>query len=228
VKVESNVQAVIARTQRLQRRDIPAALAAALSPARWKELALTEARATLMALATKDQHEFIEHFLKTLTAEGLSPGFVLRMHTPFGSDQTLGDYQAARQVVKPYELVENLFTQQIQEFESLMTDWVTNEKRKDQRDDGKTDEEIGQFISYLMLNPNPTPREMTARNSLMPHIVDFLQRKQASTRLDAIVVDQWLRAVLAAWRQMVQSLFPEMFHKALLEVRTELPLEATK
>ena len=105
-----------------------------------------------------------------------------------------------------------------------MVEWVRTEKRKDERDAGKTDEEIAQFISHLLLTPNPTAREAAARESLLPHIIDFLQRKQAVARLPATTVDLWLRAVLAAWREMVRARFPMVLHEELIKARAELNL----
>ncbi len=229
MKVKSNLSGVLDRTRRLKSHDIPAALAATLHPGRWRELALKEARSTLEALAGKDEREFIDDFLRTLTVDIIPgvKGFSLKMSTPFNEVQTIGDYQAARAVTKAYELAETLFQKQVQTFEDLMVEWVSTEKHKDRRDEGKSDEEIGHFISYLMLNPNPTPREMAARTKLTPHIVDFLRRKQEATRLEAAVIDLWLRSVLASWQRMVRDLFPSMFHEALLAARSQLALKAT-
>ena len=138
--------------------------------------------------------------------------------------QTMQDIQAARVAVNPVDLSQNLFLQEVQKFEDLMTQWVQTEKDKDRRDAGKTDEEIGNFISYVMLTPVPTPRMMEARVALMPHIADFLKRQQASARLDGATVETWLRAVVAAWRNLVRDLFPQRFCKELNAVRGELAI----
>jgi hypothetical protein len=47
VRIESNISAVINRTQRLRDQDIPAAMKRTLMPAGWLEPAYEEAKATL-------------------------------------------------------------------------------------------------------------------------------------------------------------------------------------
>ena len=97
---------------------------------------------------------------------------------------------------------------------------------------GKTDEEIASFISYAMFAPdgarlvvqNGPNKGRLVRDVFLPHIEDFLKRKQSSARLSAEVVDAWLRAVLSAWRNLVRDLFPQKFHTELLAVRGELAL----
>ena len=226
MRIESNVRAVVARVNRLKDRDIPAALRAALKPEQWHEAARQEAERTLLALADPNQRAFIQDFLKTLMSGVFgNPGFYLRMRSPFNGSQTLVDYQAAHGVVKPSDLGQNLFQKDLQDFQALMTEWVEKEKNKDQRDAGKTDEEIGGFITRIMLTRDPTIRQARARAGLLPHIVDFLQRQQAMSKLDAAVVDAWLRAVLCAWRELAHSRFPELFHAALQTSMSELPME---
>jgi glycerol-3-phosphate dehydrogenase len=39
-------------------------------------------------------------------------------------------------------------------------------------------------------------KEAAIRRKLMPHIVDFINRKQAMDRLDSATADAWLRAAL--------------------------------
>ena len=46
----------------------------------------------------------------------------------------------------------------------------------------------------------------------------------ALARLDAATVDTWLRAVLAAWRNLVRALFPQRFHAELRAARGELAI----
>jgi hypothetical protein len=152
------------------------------------------------------------------------------MNSPFPPDQTLADMAAARAAASPVDLAQNLFLQEVQKVEDWLTQWVEQEKNKDQRDTGRTDEQIAHFIAYVMFTPdggryivrNGPNKGRLVRDVFMPHIVDFLQRKQAGGRLDAATVDAWLRAVLAAWRNMVRDLFPQKFHAELRAVRGEL------
>jgi hypothetical protein len=224
MRIESNVSAVAQRVTRLINRDIPLAMQNTLKPALWREPARQEAQRTLEALAEAKDRHFIPDFIRTLQADVFGRGFFLRMRSPFLGVQTLADYQAAKGVVTPADRGLSLFQKDVTAFEELMQDWVREEKHKDQRDAGKSDEEIAMFLSYIMLTPNPTARELAARAKLMPHIVDFLQRKQAEARLAAPLVDTWLRAVLCAWRNLVGRLFPELFREQLKAARGELPL----
>jgi hypothetical protein len=232
MQIDSNIAAVIGRTKRLQSHDIPGALKRACEPGYWQKLAHAEAEATLASLATAEQKQYIAGFLATLRAMGLPNGFNLSMNSPFAPDQTLKDMGAARAAVSPVDLAQNLFLQEVQRVEDWLTEWVQTEKRKDRRDDGKTDEEIGAFISYAMFAPggerlivrSGPNAGRTVREVFTPHIMDFLQRKQAAGRLDAATLDTWLRAVLAAWRNLVRDLFPQKFHTELMALRGELAM----
>lgn len=235
MRIDSNLAGVIGRVNRLKNRDIPAAIRSALRPEQWREAARDEAEKTLLALAEPNQRSFIADFLKTLVVDVFGTGFFLRMRSPFYGQQTVSDFQAARSALDPSDLGQNLFMKDVQAFEQLMAEWVADEKEKDKRDDGKTDADIGDWISYEMLAPDgghvvkhgPNKGRLV-RDVFMPHIVEYLQRKQSQSRLDAAVVDTWLRAVLASWRRMVRDLFPEKFRAALHDAAGELPLEAVK
>jgi hypothetical protein len=239
VQFKSNIAAVISRTKRLQSHDIPSAMKRALNKDYWSKQAYAEAEAALNGLANNDQKQFVAGFLATLKSMGLDPaGFVLTMNSPFPPEQTVAGLAANRAAVSPLDLAQNLFLSEVQKVEDWLTEWVATEKDKDKRDAGKTDEEIGSFISYAMFAPGgeklivgpgtkekPNPNAgRTVREVFTPHITDFLKRKQAAGRLDAETVDAWLRAVLVAWRNLVRDLFPQKFHTELLAVRGELAL----
>ncbi len=83
VRIESNISAVINRTQRLRDQDIPAAMKRTLMPADaqklwpgrpagWLEPAYEEAKATLEAIAKPDEQEYIPGFLNTLKAVAIA------------------------------------------------------------------------------------------------------------------------------------------------------------
>jgi hypothetical protein len=226
MKFETNAGSVRDRIAQLRDGVIPQALNRTLQPERWRALARMEAESTLRAIADPAQALFIPNFISTLIAGMLPDGFWLAMRSPFAMEQTVADFQAARAAVSPKDLGQNLFYQDLQRFDELITEWVATEKRKDARDAGKSDEEIGHFIAYLMLTPTPTPRERAAREKLMPHIVDFLQRRQAASRLPAEVVETWLRAVAVAWRIMICAHLPAMLKTELRA--TALPEEGRK
>jgi hypothetical protein len=221
----TNLPGVRDRLQRLRDHDVPVALERALKPSDdLRALAHDTALRTLEALAGAQEREFIPQFIATLEHGMFGNGFFLRLRDPAKRPLTLGEFQGARVASSPQDLDQNLFLQTVQDFDDLMTRWVQEEKRKDARDWGKTDEEVGHFIAYLMTTPNPTPREMAARAALMPHITDFLKRAQGEGNLAPETAATWLRAVLAAWREAFRKRLPERFCAELRKIRTELPI----
>lgn len=234
MQITSNVGAVAARLVRLKNRDIPVALRTALAPGQWRELARKEAQAVLTGLAHPEQVEFIGAFVNTLVVDVFgSPGCFFQLRTPFPAAQTLTDYQTARSLIRPEDRGLNLFQKDITAFEQLMAEWVATEKNKDQRDAGKSDEDIGNWLAHVFLTPDGATLRVQnshkkenigrpVREVFQPYIEDFLQRKAAADRLDAATVSTWLQTVLASWRGLVRDLFPEIFHRALMAARSEL------
>lgn len=216
MRIESNVTDVLARVRQWQS-DIPRAMDNALRPAHWFEFAQRHAQATLNAIAQPEERVFIGQFVEAITATVLAPGGVsLQLSTPFPAVMGVGDYAAARQAASPTGVAPSgptLFTQQVQEFDDLVTRWVSEEKRHDRRDWGKSDEEIGRWIAYLLLTPDArlSEKEQAAKAKLMPHLADYLARQQMGSRLAPEVVSYWLQAVLLQWT----AAFPEAFYQRL-------------
>lgn len=229
--IESNISAVVARTQRLASRDIPAALQRALKPSpTLLQQARETAERTLLALAKPNQRAFVPAFLETIVNGIFGTGFFVRMKNPFPTPKSVQDFQAARSAVSPQDLSQNLFLKSVQEFEQMMEEWVATEKDKDQRDAGRSDADIGNFISFVMLTPmggnlivrSGPNKGRTVREVLSPHITEFLQRRQSRETLTPGTVDIWLRAVLAAWCALFRRILPERIMVELKAARTEL------
>ncbi len=229
MKIESNILGVRDRCSRLQRA-VPVAIERALAPDQWLEDARAMAERVLLGVAQPKERQFIPVFVRTVLAGVLPGGFTLTMRNPFPPAQTLADLQAARAAMSPADLFSNLFRGQVQQFEDLLAEWVATVKDKDQRDAGKTDAEIAEFISYALLAPGGDslivrsgPNQgRTVREVFTPHIVDYLTQRQALQRLDAATASHWLRLVLAAWRELVRLKFPEKFRAHLRVARGEL------
>ncbi len=220
MRFESNISGVIAQVERLKER-IPIALERALAPKHWHPEARALAQRTLLAIAEPVERRFISAFVDTVAAGVLQAGgLALTMRSPFPALRNiLTESRAARQALAPADRAGNLFLGQVQDFEDLILQWVETPfeeggKRRDSRDWGKSDEDIAHLISYIMLSSNLGIQGLKARDRLTPHIESFLRQSQAD-RLPPATVDQWLRAVLAAWRELVRVKYP-------LAVRLEL------
>ncbi len=221
-KVESNINDVIGRTQKIKRA-IPLAMQETLAPELWLARARQVAQRTLLAIAQPEERRFIQPFVNTVSADLLGAMLRLQMRSPFAGDspdQVLDSARAAAAALTPKEIVATrglgLFLQPVENFETLILEWVRGPlrtatdaetglpypeelaKRKDARDWGKTDEEVARFISRLMLTPDPTDGERAAREKLEPHIAKFIANRLAG-ELGEAVAEIWLKAVLAAW-----------------------------
>jgi len=167
-----------------------------------------EAKRTLWALAKPNvgialsEWGFVDTFVATVLTGPFMTGFFARMTNPVPRVLEVQDFADARYLQT--RALQNgtgpmLWSEFVNQFDQMMTDWVANEKDKDRRDYEKSDEEIGSWIGYLMLTPdaklsakrsgrvNPVTgkedmSELEAKKSLMPHIVDYLQRRQTDNR----------------------------------------------
>jgi hypothetical protein len=232
MKIESNIVGVGRQVERLMAR-VPEAAARSLKPDRWLVQARSTAEGILLVLALPQERRFVPQFIATMAAEVWSGGapsggaLSLKMSTPFPElHDLLASAQAAKGVAGNQDMGMGLFDLPLREFEDLILKWVeTSEaaggKRRDARDDGKSDEDIARLISYIMLSPNIGIKGAIARVKLTPHIEEFLQKSQAD-RLTPATVDLWLRAVLEGWRALVRQALPGRIKAELAVMRNEL------
>lgn len=230
-QIESNVERVIQRTQKIKN-NIPLVMQEALAPQLWMAQARQVAQRTLLAMAGPHERKFIQPFVDTVSAEIVGVALSLKMRSPFtekAPDKVLDSARAAAAALTPKEMVEtrglSLFLQPVENFEAMILEWVQGgsltgddlpypdelQKRKDARDWGKTDEEVARFISHLMLAPDPTDGEQKARAALEPHIAKYIANRLAG-QLNEALAEVWLKAVMAAWRAMLCSVYPERLH----------------
>ena len=232
MQVESNIQGVIDRLKR-KPRDIRGAMARTLAPAEWEKPLREEAKRTLWALAKPNvglaspEWGFVNAFIETVLVAPFMTGFFARMSNPLPPVLAIEDFMMARGLqMRALNTGSGptLFSDFLNQFDQMMTDWVATEKRKDRRDWGKSDEEIGHFVGYLMLTPdgNLSEKERAAKKKLWPHISEYIQRRQQEKRLNADTINAWLLAVLAAWSALVRREFPGKFREQLAAVRSEL------
>jgi hypothetical protein len=226
VKLESNIQGVIDRLKR-KPRDIRAAVARTLAPAEWEKSLREEAKKTLWALAKPTEWDFVKAFIETILVAPFMTGFFARMTNPLPPVLAIEDFMMAQGLQMHAVRTGSgptLFSEFLNQFDEMVTDWVATEKHKDKRDCDKTDEDIGHFIGYLMLTPDSklSDKEKAAKAKLMPHIADYIQRKQVAKRLPNETINAWLLAVLAAWSALVRREFPGRLQTHLAAVRSEL------
>lgn len=214
--ITSNIDQVIGQMQRLKAR-VPAAVARVNEPLAWRERAREVAEGVLKSLAVgEEQQGQVARFVDAVTSGALGGrGFTLGLDNPVRPALDLiRSARSARLATGAADLGLGLFNLPLQKFEDAILDWVQTEKHKDARDEGKTDEDIAHLISYILLAPNLGERGRQAREGLLPHILEFLDRQRGP--LPRATVDQWLRAVLAAWRAMVRT---ELVQRLRAELR---------
>ena len=208
-------------------RDIRQALARTLAPAEWDATLRAEAKRTVWALAKQAEWGFVEPFIQTVMVAPFLGGFFARMGNPMPPVLEMEDFMMA-QGLQTRALNTGsgptLFSDFLNQFDQMMTDWVATEKRKDKRDWDKPDEDIGHFMGYLMLTPDGqlSDKERAAKAKLLPHLADYLARRQAEKRLSADTINAWLLAVLAAWSALVRRTFPERLRGHLAAIREDL------
>ena len=220
--ITSNVNGVLDRVKRIPR-DIDAAMAATLAPAAWVEALKLEANKTLWAIAKPAEWQQVKLF--TPLVEKLAGGFYAAMNNPVPPIMALEDFAIVNHMQKTdAQTGPNLFSNLLNQFDELMARWVANEKRKDARDDGKSDEEIGRWIGYLLITPDGqlSAKEKAAKEGFMRHVPQWLEAQQQGQRLADATVTAWLLAVLAAWKALVLREFPARFQAALKQQRDVL------
>lgn len=225
MRIRSNIATVLKRVEALKA-DIPQAVALSLRPSEWLADGRATAEAVLRAMADADQMRFIPEFVETVTASLLEGkvGVSLKMRSP---RRSFAGVLGAAQEARPFAVFGpegNLFAASVVEMEELILEWVNapvdeGGKIWDERDEGKTPEEVAHLISYILLSPNLGPAGVKAREGLMPHVLAFIQRKQQQEGIDPAMVDVWLRAVLFAWREMFREKLAAKVHGHLVALR---------
>lgn len=217
ITLSGNVEHVLKQVQGLKA-EIPQAVARALTWEKWIERAGEVAEATLNGLAGPEEQPFVRPFVEAIQGGAIGGGFALRLASPLPRlRDVLGEARAAMAASGSFnDTMMSLFRGSITDLEEALLEWVETEKNKDERDLGKTDEEIAHLISYILISPTLGDAGRTAREGLMRHIVPWLQRQQEETAgLPPETVDLWLRSVLGAWRLMIRN-------EVTLRIRAEL------
>ena len=234
MKIDSNLDGVRHRLRR-RPRDIQAALQRTLAPAAWAEPLRDEAAKTLWALAKPEEWPFVKGFLGTILVAPWLHGFFARLGNPLPPTLSLKEFQWARdgqQRALESGGGETLFSGSLNDFDQMVKDWVSAKKRHDRRDWEKSDAEIGEWISRLLLTPysklsaEPSApgrvSEREAKRRLLPHVMEWIKQRQAGRSLPPETINRWLLAVLAAWSTLVRRELPAAFQAHYVAVATEL------
>jgi hypothetical protein len=214
MKITSNINAVIGQFGKL-RAAIPLAAQRALSPSHhpWDALAKQRALVLLTGLAQSDEERqavprFIESIVEAATDEGK---LVLAMGPvgEAGRAQVTSGLAEALETGRPYNRRDLL---------AAIRQWIETPreeggKRTDAHDIRNPDE-VAQFIEFLISTAphNLIGERAQAREGLRFHVLRWLQQE---TGLPADLVQHWLLAVLAAWKDMVRQHFPHFFKEEL-------------
>jgi hypothetical protein len=229
--LRSNVASVRGRLSRFRDR-LPAAIATAVQPGRWRDRAAQTARDVLEALAEPAQLQFVDAFVRTVVSAAVPDGFSLSLRGESADSvlDRLGEFRATAEL----PLFDAAFASNRNEAYDVILAWVSSgAKNRDERDldeDGnqKSDEEIAERIYEILFGRDDSPNRVAARQSLLkrdgknpdpahPHLVDFALSQQSglTSALTPATVDTWLRAVLAAWKAMILHELPEAVRAAI-------------
>lgn len=225
ISVTSNLDAVIGRLERRIER-IPAALTAALKPALWREEAIATAQRVLAGIPKQPGEEkYVPLFVKQVYVTLFEGGLVLGLRVPDSKISLVAAQLTLPGETSPVAELKLEDAAAEAQFEQMINDWVENEKRwnptgTNGRVDGpKTEENIrskAQFIFTELLKTGDFKVVQAGENAgktvhdvFMPHILDYVaalnQKTGDAAALAPATAAIWLRAVLAAWSQMVRA-----------------------
>lgn len=260
MQLKSNIGQVIGRMKRLQE-GIPGAVAEAIDAKFWKGRLEYVALKTLRAQWAMERNvqrralyeRLTPRIIGTLTGETLDLVSRFTLELPEAARVTGLSIQAAvdyklNQLTpagrdKKYALHEAEAEEHLELVRQALRDWVTLEKRRDERDEGLSDEQIAERLEEILgISDRTIPRERTpameeAAKSLTAAIESWLQgdgdtpavQRQRSTvsspTIHPDVVAQWFEAVLLAWRIYLRTHLRDRLSDALGRLHGRLKTE---
>lgn len=212
--IDTNLPHVAAQLASLER-ELPRAVARALRPENWIERAREVAAAVLDGLAAPDEKRFVPSFIQSVRAAVLDGGggFSLQLDTRnprafFAVQTALPGLDAGARVITAANVSRAALF-------DLLHQWVAEEKIKDERDEGLSDQQITERLWNILFGDGNSAEVDGARERLLKHLVPYFAAQMGAFELAPERVDEWLRAVLAAWRVMFN-------HEIARRVRAEL------
>lgn len=232
MRIASNIKGVIRQMERLKA-NIPIAAQRALAHERWKNPAIEIARGVLQPpIVRPEEQQFVEGFINTITSASLEEiGFSLSMHTP---SEASASGARAREAAENNQIAGLNFDKD-QTLGNLVRQWVetpfTNrddpasgkdiQAEQGGKDFNKSDDEITRDLMWILTGADPSPSVDKARAGLMPRLQAFAAAMMAG-QLPPERASLWLRAVLAAWAEMIRLQFPALLRQELQKLKGDL------
>lgn len=232
LSLTSNIEAV---QHRLARRtdQVELAVRSALSANLWKGLLRHEAERTLYAIAQVGEQAFVARFVAgvMVVPETAGLGWLASLSQPWPKGGPVWPVQPTLPGTVGAKFDPIAVDERAGGFSRLLGDvyeWVNEEKRWVPERDGaknylsvmhKADE-----FTYLLIAPVLTEKQVQARDALLPHIMEFTNRRHQQQRagLPPERIELWLRSVVAAWVELVRRNLPAIVQDRYERLRKEL------
>lgn len=187
---------------------LPSALRTVMAPQRsWLGPARRHAEMALEAIATPAQRPWIPLVVRSITIELLG-------------GEEIGMVWTAGRVAKAASLLDALAhqgglgplfeTNTREEMKDLLRAWIRTPeeeggKRRDERDFDATEDEILYRLLRVLDRGAAGEFEAATAAAVAKHVQAFSQGAGGLPGLDPVVLDTWLRAVLEAWRALLEA-----------------------
>lgn len=206
-----------------------------VSPDYWLPLAKREAQQILLVVAPRKYHYLISSFVETVTviAFGTPKGATMVWTMEAVKEATIDARDLSKQERDSLWEKRGQFTTR-----DAVVQWVAEYKDKDKdRDvymDGSpmSDEDIAERILAMMFGGTPE-QEMGARSIMFGnsgshsqkedgtgYLIEHLLRSTGMTMNEDEIRD-WLKAVLAAWKQLIKDELPRLMRRAIRQAWRE-------
>lgn len=231
IQVHSNVEAVTRRLYHY-RANVNEAAKASVTPQRWEPVLRLAAERALEQLAAPEEQPWVAVFVRSIEVTALQDGFVARLSSvgrrgrameQMVSDEHIrlvgGDAEEGEWLRKEARPLTTSEVERRDQLKDWIRRWVEEEKRRDERDLGYTDEEVADRIEDILFAPmaNVSDELRDARAGLTRRIGQFIALNAGGQMggLTAPRAALWLEAVLAAWVAAVRRRWPEQMLQQL-------------
>jgi hypothetical protein len=210
IEIQSNISQVREEFE-LFVKGLAVQLAGVTEPKSWRDAARAKASEVLLKLAkTEEERALALKYAKQVTVGYWGAGGM--EWTLIEPDQGELNILEAIKLEKSGPLIGWANRDKAQRVADLILEWVEQEKRKDERDAGKSDPQIRNRLMQIIFGPF-TPERESARDALLPHLQEFADAQGEGLSEERRV--EWLTAVLEGWVELVMELAPTRIRKAI-------------